>query len=139
MRAIVEIGTGNGALSLIFGLWGILLGIPVITVDIEDPFDDTLRLFAHLGIHFNRADCFSDTVTKAVEAFPHPQYLLCDGGDKPRELAVFSRLLKPGSLISAHDWGMEIFSEDVEGLPLEPFMEELWTLNGVQLATWRVT
>jgi len=34
-------------------------------------------------------------------------YVLCDGGDKPRELAVFAKHLKPGDLIAAHDCGTE--------------------------------
>jgi len=34
-------------------------------------------------------------------------YIFCDGGDKPKELSVFSGLLRTGDIISVHDYTVE--------------------------------
>ena len=50
--------------------------------------------------------------------------IICDGGDKPKELFVFSKYLKSGDMIMAHDFGSEIFDHHVDFnllRPHEPF------------------
>ena len=42
-----------------------------------------------------------------------PVALLCDNGDKPREVALFAPLLHSGSILVAHDWGTEIGPADI--------------------------
>jgi hypothetical protein len=60
--------------------------------------------------------------------------LLCDGGNKPRELRTFSHYLGPESLIVVHDWGCEIDEQDVP-VTLEEvygeFCDELGSLSRV--------
>ena len=40
--------------------------------------------------------------------------IYCDGGDKPREFRIYSRLLDVGDLIGVHDLGKEITEESFE-------------------------
>lgn len=39
--------------------------------------------------------------------------VLCDNGNKPREVEIFSRYLKPEDRIMAHDWESEIFPHNL--------------------------
>lgn len=49
-------------------------------------------------------DCFNNLeyIKEEIE-YNGVTYIFCDGGDKPRELLTFSKLLKIGDLISVHD------------------------------------
>jgi len=42
-----------------------------------------------------------------------PTIVFCDGGNKAVELKVFSRFLKKGDYIAVHDFGNEIFQQDI--------------------------
>jgi cephalosporin hydroxylase len=64
-------------------------------------------------------DCFSDRFAAELtkEAAKSKRVLLlCDGGDKPRELAYFKDLLRVGDMIVAHDFKDEIQEEDLDCL-----------------------
>ncbi len=120
VRGILEIGTGNGALTVLLGCWGRRLGIPVATYDIDMGRSAPVRpVLSALGVSIHEEDCFSEESRKRIAGFlsDHaPVYLLCDGGDKPREMRTFGPLLSPGSLLSGHDWGLEITEKDITPL-----------------------
>ena len=42
-----------------------------------------------------------------------PVIVLCDGGNKPRELKTFSRYVTAASTLVVHDWGTEMLQKDV--------------------------
>jgi hypothetical protein len=46
--------------------------------------------------------------------------IICDGGNKPKEIQIFSTLLKSGDMIMAHDFGHEIFDHHVDYNILQP-------------------
>lgn len=46
-----------------------------------------------------------------------PAFILCDGGDKRRDLAAYAPLVRPGDLIAVHDFGKEIHGGDVDPPP----------------------
>lgn len=132
-QTIIEIGTGTGGFTNLLGIQAWNSGAFVHTFDI-DP-SPTNALSAILPIIFYREDCFG-AEQKIAELINSPgrTYLLCDGGDKPREFNTFAKYLKPGDIIAAHDyftdvehwWWNEITNEDVAATvkeqKLEPFM-----------------
>ena len=46
--------------------------------------------------------------------------IICDGGDKPKEISAYSTLLKSGDMIMAHDFGHEIFDHHIDYSILQP-------------------
>ncbi len=104
--AIIEIGTFSGGLSILFGQYGFLKGIPVHTFDIEDKRQNS-AIFDALGIHFHVTDCFStfgDALIKSLLTASKRAFVFCDGGNKIREFNYYSDLLKSGDVICCHDY-----------------------------------
>jgi predicted O-methyltransferase YrrM len=149
VKAIVEIGTSLGALSIYLGLWGARRGIPVHTFD-RDAFAfkaqhnvDELTaepIFTKLGIKLHTHSVFSADGHELVAGLLDggPVYLFCDGGDKPREFQTFAPMLHPGSAVSTHDWPGEIRAADVaatvRSCSLVPWQQKLW--SSTSTATW---
>jgi len=142
IRGIVEIGTAHGALTLVLGLWGEKLRIPVLTIDRNPRLHDK-ALFKHLGIHFFEGDEFgAGAILEIRKLFrAGPVFLICDGGNKPLEFLTWAPAVPSGSVIGAHDWGSEIGPHDVEDIVarehLIPFLPHKWDYAGVQFAMWR--
>lgn len=139
LRAIVELGTGAGALSTVFGLWGIKLGIPVSTVD--QVMRHNPLLLERLGVAFHQRDIFAPEVRELI-ANSGPLWLFCDGGNKRLELQTYAPLIPSGSIISAHDLGVEFRHETgaaalCEAGVLEPFHPEWWMEGNAQIALYR--
>ena len=142
LRTIIELGTGAGALSCVFGLWGIERGIPVHTVD--KVMRHKPRLLAHLGVVYHEQDIFAPEIKGLIEdaAAAGPLWLFCDGGNKKLELQTYAPLLPSGSIVSAHDLGVEFHhARDAAALCeagiLVPFHPEWWMEGNVQLALYR--
>lgn len=143
----VEIGTGDGALSLVLGIecyrrshWKSLL-----TFDIERlpkcPYD----LFEKIGICFVQADCFSEEAIEAIKDYVNsPVFFFCDGGNKVKEFKTFAPMLPPHSIIAVHDWRYELcydhIRETVEELKLQPVKKEEWCAPPDYILTsfWKV-
>ena len=140
--SLVELGTGAGAVTTVFGLWGIQRGIPVLSVD--NTVRHNPKVLTALGVHFVQEDIFGEPfAAKMQETVDHkPTWLFCDGGWKGKELATFAPTLPKGSIVSAHDLGTE-FKHDYHAQPLcdqgviEPFKPEWWMENNVQLAIYK--
>lgn len=141
LRSVIEIGTGHGAMTTVLGLWGVKLGIPVMTIDCNDGLYDK-KIFEHMGICFVKGDEFDAAIISSIRAhFWKPTFLICDGGNKPREFNMWAPQIPPGSVIAAHDWGAEITEQDVRHTvdlySMEPFLPEKWDHLNVQFAMWR--
>jgi hypothetical protein len=141
IAGVVEIGTGHGALTTVLGLWGIKRDVPILTIDHRNTHDD--RIFDALGIRYLEADEYGEETAGAVrEIFGRgPVFFICDGGDKPREFRFWAPRVPSGSVIAAHDWGVEIGPDDVTDVVrdngLDPFLPDQWTRLNVQFAMWR--
>lgn len=106
VEGIVELGTYKGGFSLYLAAQAEIRDIFFRTYDIVGPKRRipgfvSIDIFAcadEIGRHLERHD---------------PVILLCDGGNKARELQTFSRYLNPASVIVVHDWKTEIFPLDV--------------------------
>lgn len=136
IEGIIEIGTAYGGMTVGLALEAARRNIPIVTVDIEDVVtEETKRIFKDLYVGQVTLDVFD-----YLKNFSRVCYLLCDGGDKVKEIQTFAPLLKSGSYVSCHDWLSEIYPKDVEFLKdiADPFEPEDWEKHNVQLATWRI-
>jgi cephalosporin hydroxylase len=141
IKGIVEIGTAHGALTTVLGLWGVKLGIPVVSMDHNAGLHDE-AIFERLGVEFIECDENSEEATENISAMcMDPLFIYCDGGNKPEEFRKWAPIIRPGSVIAAHDWGVEIGPKDIElyvdKYKLIPFMQDRWERMNVQMAIWR--
>lgn len=114
LARIIEIGTYKWGMSLYFFLWCKTKKAEFRTYDIR--FFPATRVIRELGITkcFKMADVFA--IEKDIGdliARDGTTLVYCDGGNKPKELAVFSRWLKEGDYIATHDFGTEVMLEDI--------------------------
>jgi predicted O-methyltransferase YrrM len=141
---ICELGTGGGTLTMLLGLWGIKLGIPVLSVDINSELSKPVKsVFDALHITFLTGDIFGklqQDINSFINKQNKPAYLICDDGDKIKEVNIFAPMLNPLSLISAHDWTYEISEKDVKQVLLDnnytSWKPQQWLEKNCQFATW---
>ena len=142
IKSIVEIGTGCGALTTIFGLWGINRNIPVLSIDHQEHLHNK-TILNKLGVNLLCADEFADSTREHILNTINNQktWLYCDGGYKMKEFSSFAEALPKGSIISAHDLGVEFNAEvAMSSVPpgtVEPYKKELWMDLNIQLALFR--
>lgn len=124
---IVELGTLDGGFSLYLAAQASNRGMFFRTYDIHKPAREIpgfvqLDIYARqdeIGAHLRRHD---------------PVIVLCDGGNKPRELRVFSRYVTETSTLVTHDWGTEMLRSDVPDnveMIHEPWCQELGSASRV--------
>jgi hypothetical protein len=105
-NAIIELGTWEGGFSLYLSSQAEHRNMFFRTYDIHKP--------ARYVPGFVQIDIYA----KAEEIGEHlrrmePVIVLCDGGNKPRELKTFARYVTPASTLVVHDWGTEMLEKDV--------------------------
>jgi predicted O-methyltransferase YrrM len=111
---IVEVGTGHGGSSLHFGSCISPTGGKVLTIDREKLMDNGYLLWtgaaARRGVTFLYGDAFAPATVQAVADFIKGgrALIFCDDGNKAKEVATYTPILKPGDLLYAHDYGGEI-------------------------------
>ena len=112
LRGIVELGTWEGGFSLYLAAQARYRGLSFTTYDIRPP-EHEIPGFVQLDI-FREAERIGDHLRRE-----DPVVLLCDGGNKAREVKTFSQYLSSESLMVVHDWGTEIQPEEVpDGLSM---------------------
>jgi hypothetical protein len=125
IERVVELGTAWGGLSMLLGLHALQLGADFVSYDNGDCFEhwstdgpyawDTPvgELFSN---SFRIGDVFGEYLDEIKEtvALPGRTLLVCDGGNKRLEYKTFAPLLKPGDIVTVHDWAAEIFEEDID-------------------------
>jgi len=95
---IIEIGTAMGGLTeFIYDL-----NYNIISFDIDDKYNTHSRL-VDKGININHIDIFKYDLKSLIKQ-NNKVLLLCDGGNKAKEFNTFSKLLKTGDVIMAHDY-----------------------------------
>jgi len=142
-KGIVEIGTGNGALTAVLGLWAIQKDIPILTVDHKKMFNTPI--FEALNIKYLQEDEFGDVLRTAVKLFikavKGPVFFICDGGNKIDEFNYWAPLLPSGSIIAAHDWTTEIDMKSIKDTVdkyCTPYNSEGWNKMNIQFATFTI-
>ena len=105
---VVEIGTYSGGFTCGIGVHASRIRARVVSYDVGTPDESLLDLARHLGIEFRQGDVWErETEIAALIAEPGISFVLCDGGNKRRELRDFGRYLKPGDVIAAHDYAAD--------------------------------
>ena len=120
---IIEIGTGSGMFTR--ALAEMFKG-PIMTFDIAIR-ETRVELPSHVDEFIK--DVFDPLVHELIREQITSEgrvLLLCDGGNKPKEVNTFGVYLKPGDVIMAHDFGDEIHEESVKVEKLEPFYQDLF-------------
>lgn len=138
---ICEIGTATGMLSLYFANWAFLNHIPFMTIDNGSaehawPLNkEAKHLIELLGGVVLRENCFRSKRLKQFIERHNKGFLLCDGGNKRKELATFGPKVYVGTVITVHDWGTEACLDDMipEVEFLQPFHSES-IVNGAKIA-----
>jgi len=126
---IVEFGTGTGALTVVLGLFGVLLGAEVYTVD--DDFGacrNLCRVFERLNIKKSgRGEA------NALLRNKHRAYVICRTVE---DLNHYAKVVAKDSVISALNYKVGILPEDIpQGL--KPVMPNLANLMNCQYGAWR--
>ena len=118
---VVELGTGQGALALFFGLHMYERG-QVLTIDNEPKMSmKWYGLAKNYRIAFVQADIMDPSVDRPIRDFlGHSRSLIfCDAGDKDirrPQVLKYAEFLSPGSLLLVHDFGNSLLPEDIEPL-----------------------
>ena len=101
-KQIIEIGTGNGGLSVLFHIYALTTGARFTTFD-NKPRNN--QLLQELDVDCWHGSCwdFQKDIALMIRQ-PGRTFVFCDGGNKPKELTVFSEHLKSGDLIAVHDY-----------------------------------
>lgn len=141
IKGIVEMGTHTGGMAVYLGLCGIQKGITVNTWEITKQISkETDTMLDKLGVIQHVFDVFAYSEKVIEQINKEPIYFLADGGDKKRELALFVPHLVRGSIVSVHDWGMEVTFKDLEAVAdrLLPIRPEEWGQHNAQIASFLV-
>lgn len=124
LRGIVEVGTWKGGFSRYLYAQAEARGIGFVTFDAVRP--------PLIPQGFQRADVFAEpgVVVSALARF-EPAILLCDGGNKPREIKMFAPFVPRDGLLVVHDWMTEVGPDDVPDTLVEVCGELCDTLGSM--------
>jgi len=122
---VLEIGTASGGLTLLIRDVLDECGLEDCEVRSYDIIDTSRNYLLSDRIDFRMESLFNLPYSDLVDYDDLPNYIqnegvtivMCDGGSKKNEFNIFSKYLKPGDIIMAHDYSpsMEYFEEHVNG------------------------
>lgn len=101
---VIELGTGSGGFTLFLGEH---YGKKLYTFDIRDKLikvEGIKKQLKKLGVSINVVNIFETNDVKKLIIKKGRVLLLCDNGHKPREVELFSPILKSGDVIMVHDY-----------------------------------
>ena len=101
---VIEIGTCKGGLSNLLSSVVATYGGEFHTMDIVSGGQkNKYELYGNATFHL--WDCFEHLaeITALIKR-EGLCFMLCDGGNKPKEFSTFAEIIKPGDVIAAHDW-----------------------------------
>jgi hypothetical protein len=124
---VLEIGTQKGAFSLyLANMANVTEKFYFHTADISTKdyycretegvghWLDKINLLSDYS-HFFNVDIFDTSIAFYADFIAKFKTLIfCDGGDKAREFRMFAPMLKSGDHIILHDWGHEVFQNQIE-------------------------
>lgn len=120
IRTVLEIGVEHGGLSAWLMAYARYNDLAYRGVDI------TLNaLQTQLGIvdrsAFVECDAWSAAAVNAARAWleinPAPALIICDGGNKPKELHLYAPLLRDGDILIGHDYHNEYSDDALADMP----------------------
>jgi cephalosporin hydroxylase len=128
IQTMIEIGTGNGGMTLYFALQCYQRHINFHTFDNQDwiNYNDGLPAALQLRRCFHHIDIFTDSheVIYLLENARRPLAIFFDDGDKPKEWELFTPFTSPGDFCIVHDWGTEFHEKDIGKTNVERILAE---------------
>ena len=100
---VLEIGTATG--GFIRAVRD-LTNAEIVTYDIKETKHKATLEENNITVKVQSAFDDFDFIEQYISA-ENQVLVICDGGNKPKEFEVFSRLLKPGDIIMAHDYSRD--------------------------------
>lgn len=141
IQLICEIGSHTGGMAIYLSLEALRKKLPFHTFEKDKQITrETNDLLEKLGANMHIYDVFEypDKVIAIIQE--QPAYLICDGGRKHAELEKFIGYLKPGSVVSCHDYPLEI--NDSHFAPLYeravPIRTFEWSEKNAQFSSWKI-
>lgn len=137
----IEIGTGNGCLSVFLALHARMRDTTLLTMDIRPRHEGVQKMFDILDVNFCELNCFTPLAEMKIgqEMAGQPTLLFCDGGNKTKEFNHFAAALPVGSVIASHDYPMEtrpdLIKDTIAKLGLKPLKTDQWTTGPDNIAT----
>ncbi len=105
---IIEIGTAWGGLSIFLALGCFMWEMDFYTFDIQNRHQVKVGHLLHrLGSRYKRLNVFKDKGIAEIRSLIELEgrvLLLCDGGNKKKEIQTFSPFLKINDVIMGHDY-----------------------------------
>lgn len=121
IRLVVEIGVEHGGLAAYLEAYGYFTGCAYKGIDITLNALHTKVREDMAERQIEQHDAWSaatvDRVGAWVAASAGPALLICDGGDKPKELHLYAPLLRPGDVLIGHDYGNEYTDAALATMP----------------------
>ena len=120
IKTVLEVGVEHGGLASYLRSYGLYTGLVYRGIDI------TLGALAfavreHDLIAIDARDAWTnDTVSEMrqwLHDAPAPALIICDGGDKPKELHLYAPLIRYGDVLLGHDYHNEYNDDALVGMP----------------------
>lgn len=149
---VIELGSGAGGLSLYLAMTMNQREGAFLTIELRPEKVQTrhsllmLEAMSKGRIESLAGDLYAPKTLAKIErklANSRRALILCDGGDKPRELKMIAPLLKKPErrrdILMAHDWGTEVHEADIPAgfAKLQPWQAQAEGLETRQLILHR--
>ena len=121
IRTILEIGVEHGGLSAWLEAYGYYTGCIYHGIDITLNALHTKVRDDMAGGQIEEYDAWTEETVARMGRFlaehPAPALIICDGGDKPKELHLYAPLLRVGDVMVGHDYHNEYGDDAIATVP----------------------
>lgn len=139
IRTVLEIGVEHGGLAAWLMAFGTYTGCVYRGIDITLAPLHT-RALGDTGAIILERDAWSDATVREMgqwlDTQPAPALIICDGGDKAKELHLYAPLLRPGDVMIGHDYHNEYGDDALTTMPATVRQERADWLDDTLLCMW---
>lgn len=120
IKTVLEVGVEHGGLASYLRSYGLYTGLVYRGIDI------TLNALAvavrnrDINAIDERDAWDAHTINELrvwLSETPRPALIICDGGDKPKELKLYAPLIRDGDVLLGHDYQNEYTDAALAGMP----------------------
>jgi cephalosporin hydroxylase len=122
IRTVLEVGVEHGGLASLLRAYGGYTGLVYRGIDITlAPLHTVVRERDASAI--DQRDAWDAATVVEMGQWlgenPAPALIICDGGDKPRELHLYAPLLRDGDVMLGHDYHNEYGDDAIRTVPAQ--------------------